>query len=44
MLVGGIVVEDHQDHLAGGHGAFDGVEEADELLMAMARVPCTQAT
>jgi hypothetical protein len=24
------------DYLAGGHGAFDGVEKADELLMAKA--------
>jgi len=33
VLVGGIVVEDHVDNLAGRHGALDGVEEADELLM-----------
>jgi hypothetical protein len=31
--VGGIVVEDHLDQLAGRHGALDGIEEADELLM-----------
>src|ERR1700735_537587 len=36
MLVGGIVVEDRVDHLAGGNFALDGVEEADELLMPMA--------
>ena len=27
MLVGGIVVEDRMDHLAGRHAALDGVEE-----------------
>ena len=36
MLVGGVVVEDDVDELAGRHLRFDGVEEADELLMAMA--------
>ena len=36
VLVGGIVVEDHVDHLAGRHGALDGIEEADELLVAVA--------
>jgi hypothetical protein len=35
MLVRGIVVEDHLDRLALGHLAFDGVEKADELLVAM---------
>ena len=35
MLVCGIVVEDGVDQLAGRDGALDGVEEADELLMAM---------
>ena len=33
VLVGGVVVEDHVDDLAGRHGGLDGVEEADELLM-----------
>ena len=36
MLVGGVVVDDGVNHLAGGDLALDGVEEADELLMAMA--------
>ena len=36
VLVGGVVVEDHVDHLAGRHGALDGVEEADELLVPVA--------
>ena len=36
MLVGGVVVEDRMDRLAGGNFALDGVEEADELLMPMA--------
>jgi Domain of unknown function (DUF4062) len=36
MLVGGIVVEDHVDHLAGRHRALDGVEKAQELLVAVA--------
>jgi len=36
LLVGGVVVEDHVHHLAGRDFCFDGVEEADELLMAMA--------
>ena len=36
MLVGGIVVEDHMGHLAGRHGALDRVEEAQELLVAVA--------
>jgi hypothetical protein len=35
MLVGGVVVRDGMDDLAGRHGRFDRVEEADELLMAM---------
>ena len=37
MFVGGIVVEDGVDYLAGRHGPFDGCDEADELLMPMAR-------
>ena len=37
MLVGGIVVEDRMDQLAGRHGGLDPVEETDELLMAMPR-------
>ena len=36
VLVGGVVVEDDVDHLAGRHGALDGVEEADEFLMPVA--------
>jgi hypothetical protein len=36
MLVGGVVVEDHVDGLCSGNLGLDGVEEADELLMAMA--------
>src|SRR5215218_7963485 len=36
MLVGAIVVQDGMDHLAGRHARLDRVEEADELLMAMA--------
>jgi hypothetical protein len=36
MLVGGIVVEDRVDHLAGRHRALDRVEKAQELLMPMA--------
>src|SRR6202042_513339 len=37
MFVGGIVVEDRVDHLAGWHGPLNGCDEADELLMPMAR-------
>ncbi len=36
MLVGGVIVEDDVDHFAGRHLGLDRVEEADELLMAMA--------
>ncbi len=36
MLVGGVIVEDHMHHLAGGNPSVDGVEKADELLMAVA--------
>src|SRR5262249_27921845 len=36
MLVGGVVVEDDMDRLAGRDLGLDGVQEADELLMAMA--------
>ena len=36
VLVGGVVVEDDVDELAGWHLRLDGVEEADELLMAVA--------
>ena len=36
MLVGCVVVEDRMDRLASGDFSLDGVEEADELLMAMA--------
>ena len=35
MLVGGVVVRDGMDELAGRHGRLDRVEEADELLMPM---------
>jgi hypothetical protein len=31
MLVGGVIVEDGVDRLAGGNLALDGVEEADEF-------------
>lgn len=36
VLVGGIVVEDDVDEPAGRNVAFEGIEEADELLMPMA--------
>ena len=36
VLVGGVVVEDGVDVLAGRHRGLDGVEEADELLVAVA--------
>src|SRR5215218_2628753 len=36
MLVGGVVVEDHVHELSGGHLGLDSIQEADELLMAMA--------
>ncbi len=36
VLVGGVVVEDDVDGLAGRHLGVDGVEEADELLMPVA--------
>ena len=35
VLVGGIVVENDMDHLAGRHPRLDGIEKADELLMAV---------
>jgi hypothetical protein len=34
--VGGIIVEDDMDRLAGRHLTLDGVEKADEFLMPMA--------
>ena len=34
--VGAIVIDDGMDHLAGRDGALDRIEEADELLVAMA--------
>ena len=37
MFMGGIVVEDGVDHLAGRDGPLDGCDEADELLMPTAR-------
>ena len=36
MLVGGVVVEDDVDDLAGRRLGLDRVQEADELLMAVA--------
>src|SRR3954449_7859296 len=36
MLVGGVVVEDDVDHLAGRHLGLDRAQEAHELLMAVA--------
>jgi hypothetical protein len=36
VFVSGIVVEDHVDHLARRNIGLDGVQETDELLMAMA--------
>jgi hypothetical protein len=36
MLVGGVVVEDRVDCLAGGDLTLDGVEKADKLLMPVA--------
>ena len=35
MLVGGVIVDDGVDELAGGDRPLHGVEEADEVLMAM---------
>ena len=35
VFVGGIVVKDDMDHLARRHLALDGIEKANELLMAM---------
>ena len=36
LFVGGVVVGDGVDHLAGRDGELDSGEEADELLVAMA--------
>ena len=36
MFVGGVVVEDDMDQLASRDLALDGIEKADEFLMAMA--------
>jgi hypothetical protein len=33
--VGGVIIEDHVDQLSGRDFGLDGIEEADELLMAM---------
>lgn len=33
LLLGRIIVQDDVDGLIGGHFGFDGVQEADELLM-----------
>jgi simple sugar transport system ATP-binding protein len=38
VFVGGIIVENHVDHLAGRDLALDCVQEADELLIAVARM------
>ena len=38
LFVGGIVVDDGVDDFSGRDGALDGVEEANEFLMAM---PCS---
>ena len=35
LFVGGIVVDDGVDDFSGRYGALDGVEEANELLLAM---------
>jgi hypothetical protein len=35
VLVGGVVIEDGEDRLASRDFALDGVQEADELLMAV---------
>lgn len=35
MLMGGVVVDDGMDRLSLRHLGLDGVEEADELLVAM---------
>ena len=35
MLVASVVVSDGVDQFARRNGALDGIEEADELLMAM---------
>ena len=35
VLVGGVVVDDSMHQLAGWHPGLDGVEEADELLVAV---------
>jgi hypothetical protein len=41
VLVGGVVVEDHVDHLTRRDRPFGRVQEADELLMAVARHAAT---
>jgi hypothetical protein len=35
-LMGGVVVQDDMDQLAGGHHGLDRAQEADEFLMAVA--------
>ena len=35
LFVGGIVVDDSVNNFSGRHGALDGIEEANELLVAM---------
>jgi hypothetical protein len=37
VLVGGVVVQDHVDRLAGRHAALDPVEAAEELLVPVPR-------
>jgi hypothetical protein len=36
VLVGGVVIEDDTDHLAGRQRPLDGVQKANELLIAVA--------
>ena len=43
MLVSGVVVENDVHGLRGRDGLLDGVQEADELLMAMALRPCPRS-
>ena len=40
MLVSGVVVDDGMDRFSLRYLRLDGVEEADELLVAMARSCC----
>jgi hypothetical protein len=36
VLVDGIVVEDHMDHLVGRHFTLDGIEKADNFVVPVA--------